>query len=121
MATGVEPEVIGKPGRALFDAAVKRTGAQRALVIGDRLDTDIAGANAAGLASLLVLTGVSGPDDLLAAPPEHRPTYVGHDLSALRGPSSPIATENSVGDGLDDLRARTRSAWDSASTLRRDF
>ena len=120
MATGAEPEVIGKPGRALFDAAVKRTGAQRALVIGDRLDTDIAGANAAGLASLLVLTGVSGPDDLLAAPPEHRPTYVGHDLSALRGPSSPIATENAVGDGLDDLRARTRSAWDSASTSRRD-
>ena len=65
----------------------ERTGAQRALVIGDRLDTDIAGANAAGLPSLLVLTGVSGPDDLLAAPPEQRPTYVGHDLSALRGPA----------------------------------
>ena len=120
MAAGVEPEVIGKPGRALFDAAVRRAGAQRALVIGDRLDTDIAGANAAGLASLLVLTGVSGRDDLLAAPPEHRPTYVGHDLSALAGPAVPILGAGHVGDGLDDLREHVRAAWGSASTPRRD-
>jgi HAD superfamily hydrolase (TIGR01450 family) len=111
MATGVEPEVVGKPGRALFDAAVRRTAAQRPLVIGDRLDTDIAGANAAGLDSLLVLTGVSGPDDLLAAAPERRPTYVGRDLSALRGPCAPIAGDVPAGDGLDDLRARVRESW----------
>jgi len=120
MATGVEPEVVGKPGRALFDAAVDRTGAKRALVIGDRLDTDIAGANAAGLPSLLVLTGVSSADDLLAAPPEHRPTYVGTDLSALLGPVAPIVGEVPAGDGLDDLRARVRAAWDSPSRPRRD-
>jgi len=120
MATGVEPEVIGKPGRALFDAAVRSTAAHRALVIGDRLDTDIAGANAAGLASLLVLTGVSSADDLTAAAPQHRPTYVGADLSALRGPVTPIAGDGHAGDGLDELRERARASWDSASTTRRD-
>jgi len=120
MATGAEPEVIGKPGRALFDAAVDRTGAQRALVVGDRLDTDIAGANAAGLPSLLVLTGVSGPDDLIEAPPGHRPTYVGTDLSALLGPVAPIEGTRPAGDGLDDLRRRARAAWDSPSRPRRD-
>ena len=111
MAAGAEPEVVGKPGRALFDAAVRRTGAARALVIGDRLDTDIAGANAAGLDSLLVLTGVSGPDDLLKAAPEHRPTYVGRDLSALLGPLAPITGEGRADDGLDDLRGRARASW----------
>ena len=116
MATGVEPEVIGKPGRSLFDAAVRRTGAQRALVIGDRLDTDIAGANAAGLASLLVLTGVSGPDDLVAASPAQRPTYVGRDLSALSGPAVAIDTPGQAGDGLDELRAHARAAWGCPST-----
>ena len=111
MATGVQPEVVGKPGRALFDAAVRRTGATRPLVIGDRLDTDIAGANAAGLDSLLVLTGVSGPDELVAAPPDHRPTFVGRDLSALVGPPTRILEETEAGDGLDDLRKIARAAW----------
>jgi HAD superfamily hydrolase (TIGR01450 family) len=118
IAAGAQPEVVGKPGRALFDAAVRRTGAQHALVIGDRLDTDIAGANAADLNSLLVLTGVSGPDDLLAAPPECRPTYVGKDLSALRGPLNPITAGGQSDDGLDDLRDRVRAAWDSSSRTR---
>ena len=56
-----EPYVIGKPGPALFHAAISLLGADPAqtLTIGDRLDTDIAGARAAGLPSLLVLTGVT--------------------------------------------------------------
>jgi 4-nitrophenyl phosphatase len=56
-----EPYVIGKPGPALFEASISILGAEssRTLTIGDRLDTDIAGARAAGLASALVLTGVS--------------------------------------------------------------
>ena len=53
------------------------------LVIGDRLDTDIAGANAAGLPSLLVLTGVSTAADMVRADAEERPTYVGADLRSL--------------------------------------
>ena len=121
MATGAAPEVIGKPGRALFDAAVRRAGAQRPLVVGDRLDTDIAGANAAGLASLLVLTGVSTAQDLLAAPVEHRPTYVGRDLTVLRQPAAPILGASTIGDGLDDLRTQAKAAWGSASTGPRDL
>jgi 4-nitrophenyl phosphatase len=62
----VEPYVIGKPGPALFEASISILGADaaRTLTIGDRLDTDIAGAKAAGLASALVLTGVSTSETL---------------------------------------------------------
>src|SRR4051794_38601680 len=85
-ATGLEPEVVGKPEKGVFDTAAARTGGSAPLMIGDRLDTDIAGARAAGLPTLLVLTGVARPRDLLAAPPEQRPTYVGRDLRALLQP-----------------------------------
>lgn len=82
-ATGLEPEVVGKPERGVFEAAAAQTGGASPLMVGDRLDTDIAGARAAGLPALLVLTGVAGARDLLAAPPEQRPSYVGVDLRAL--------------------------------------
>lgn len=85
-ATDRTPVVAGKPGRALFDHAVGRTRARTPLVVGDRLDTDIAGASAAGLDSLLVLSGVSSPGDLLAAAPANRPRYVSADLSGLFAP-----------------------------------
>ncbi|MEJ3748042.1 HAD-IIA family hydrolase [Actinomycetes bacterium KLBMP 9797] len=75
--------VVGKPEPALFATAARLTGARRPLVVGDRLDTDIEGANRASMDSLLVLTGVSGAAELLAAPPERRPTYVAADLSGL--------------------------------------
>jgi glycerol-1-phosphatase len=125
MAADVQPEVVGKPGRSLFDAAVRLARSRRPLVVGDRLDTDIAGANAAGLPSLLVLTGVSRPEDVPAAPPQNRPTFVGRDLSALAGPAVPIlgdpsAGDSLVGDGLDQLRTECRKMWDSASTPPRD-
>lgn len=62
----VEPFVIGKPGPTMFHAAIQILGADpsRTLTIGDRLDTDIAGARAAGLASVLVLTGVTTQEAL---------------------------------------------------------
>lgn len=82
-ATGAEPLVAGKPEPWLFTEAVRRTGAERPLMIGDRLDTDMAGAHAAGLPSLAVLTGVSGPADILSAVEAERPTYIGADLGAL--------------------------------------
>jgi glycerol 3-phosphatase-2 len=83
-ALGREPDVVvGKPEPGLFATAARRVGAQRPLVVGDRLDTDIEGANRAGMDSLLVLTGVSGPRDLLTAPPERRPTHVAADLAGL--------------------------------------
>lgn len=82
-ATGVDPLVAGKPEPGMFEVAVERVGARRPLVIGDRLDTDIAGANRAGMPSLLVLTGVSTIEDALRATPLERPTAVLPDLSAL--------------------------------------
>ena len=84
--TGVEPEVAGKPHRPLLDEAVRRTGARSPLMVGDRLDTDIEGARAAGLDSLLVLTGVTDLALLVAAPPHQRPTYLSSTLAGLAQP-----------------------------------
>ncbi|MEU4564753.1 HAD-IIA family hydrolase [Actinoplanes sp. NPDC023936] len=82
-----EPDVVvGKPQPGLFTTAATLSGADRPLAVGDRLDTDIQGAVGAGMDSLLVLTGVSGPADLLAAAPERRPTFVAADLSGLFRP-----------------------------------
>jgi HAD superfamily hydrolase (TIGR01450 family) len=83
LSTGREPQVAGKPGPALLQEAARRTGAQRPLMIGDRLDTDIEGGRAAGMATLLVLTGISDGTELLAAPPRLRPDYVAADLDGL--------------------------------------
>jgi HAD superfamily hydrolase (TIGR01450 family) len=79
----VEPVVAGKPARPLLEETVRRVGGQRPLMIGDRLDTDIRGAHEAGVDSLLVLTGVTGLPELVAARPDERPTYVGPDLAVL--------------------------------------
>jgi HAD superfamily hydrolase (TIGR01450 family) len=58
--------VVGKPSPAAFEVALDTLGlpANRVLMIGDRLDTDIAGAKAAGLDSALVLSGVDSLDDI---------------------------------------------------------
>jgi hypothetical protein len=82
-ATGLRPEVIGKPEPALFEAALAGLGPSQSLVVGDRLDTDIVGANKVGLHSLLVLSGVSRPRDLVLAGAPARPCYLGRDLQAL--------------------------------------
>jgi 4-nitrophenyl phosphatase len=65
-ASGVRAHAVGKPAPELFRAALDHAGAapERTLVLGDRLETDIAGAAAAGLPSALVLTGVTTTDDL---------------------------------------------------------
>ena len=82
-ATGVTPPAAGKPEPGMFLLAAKRAGAQRPLVVGDRLDTDLKGARAAGIPGLLVLTGVSDVREALLAPPEHRPSFIGADLRSL--------------------------------------
>ncbi len=82
-ATGVEPLVAGKPEPPLMLESVERTGAQTPLVVGDRLDTDIEGATRTGIASLLVLTGVTHWPDLFGVGAPHRPTYLDHDLRGL--------------------------------------
>ena len=91
--------VVGKPQPGLFTTAASRSGARRPLTVGDRLDTDIEGAVRAGQDSLLVLTGVSGPADLLAAPEQQRPTYVAADLSALFGSPEAARIATGAGDG----------------------
>src|SRR5439155_16185437 len=63
--TGATPTIVGKPGRPLFEAAAEAVGASRPLVVGDRLDTDVAGAAAMGWESLLVLSGASRPGGLI--------------------------------------------------------
>ncbi len=81
-ATGRRPDAVaGKPETPLHDEAVRRTGARRPIVVGDRLDTDIEGANNAGVPSLLVLTGVAGPAGLVQARAGLRPTYVSTGLA----------------------------------------
>ena len=94
-ATGRRPRVAGKPNRPLLDTALGRSGGTRPLVVGDRLDTDIEAGVAAGMPSLLVLTGVATAADLLAAPPAQRPTHVALDLRGL------IDAERVVALGVD--------------------
>ena len=91
--TGLEPVVAGKPDPALHLESVARVQAQRPLVVGDRLDTDVLGAVRGGADSLLVLTGVTDLPGLLAAPVGLRPTYVATDLSALGRPQPPVVVE----------------------------
>ena len=76
---GVNPVVAGKPQRPLMDETVRRVGGERPLMVGDRLDTDIEGANAIGAPSLLVLTGVTWLEELVTAGPALRPTYISPD------------------------------------------
>ena len=86
-ATGQYPvAVAGKPEAPLYDLAVDRLGSspERTLAVGDRLDTDVAGARAAGLGSAWVLTGVDRPSDLLTT--DLSPTFVVARLADLLQP-----------------------------------
>jgi glycerol 3-phosphatase-2 len=136
-ATGVQPEVAGKPQPTLFLQAQKRYGASRPLVVGDRLDTDLEGARAAELDGLLVLTGVHRVAELLAATPQTRPHLIARDLNGLLEPH-PVVEQTDEGwtvnqacvqanqsglqvvrpgnDGLDLLRAGCAAAWDYADS-----
>jgi glycerol-1-phosphatase len=131
-----EPVVAGKPAPPMHRETIIRTGARRPLVVGDRLDTDIEGAHAGGVDSLLVLTGVTDPVTLLAARPDHRPTYVAADLRGLLVPQPAVVREGDgfacggwhavaraaeltltrpkttgTGDAVDGLRALCAAAW----------
>jgi len=82
-ATGVTPDSAGKPEPTMYHMAVERAGARQALVVGDRLDTDLAGARSGGFVGLHVLTGVSSARDDVLARPGERPHLIGADLRAL--------------------------------------
>ena len=81
--TGVKPTVIGKPGPKMFELAMASMGssADNTAMLGDRLDTDIEGAAAVGMASILVLTGVSTAEDLRRS--DVQPGLVVRDLPEL--------------------------------------
>jgi hypothetical protein len=85
-ATGAEPVSTGKPDPTMHRESVERSKAERPIVVGDRLDTDIEGANAVGCASLLVFSGVTTPAELLSAREELRPTYLAEDVGGLLQP-----------------------------------
>lgn len=82
-ATGKSPLVAGKPEAALFETAARHSGVEHALVVGDRLDTDILGGNRAGMATVLVLTGVDSVQTALAARVDERPDYMIRSLGEI--------------------------------------
>ena len=87
LAVGRLATFAGKPEVPMFDIALERYAPHgKALMIGDRLDTDVLGANRAGIASALVLTGIDSPKELYAADPTNAPTYVFEDLRQLLEP-----------------------------------
>lgn len=85
-ATGVRPHSAGKPEAEMFHDAALRMGSRVPLAVGDRLNTDIAGGNAAGMDTLHVMTGVSGHHALVAAVPAERPSLIATDLRDLYSP-----------------------------------
>jgi glycerol-1-phosphatase len=92
-AVAVEPVVVGKPHTPLYDLSVSVLGTSldRTLAIGDRLDTDIAGANAAGIDALFVFGGVHGWADVAGAGRLARPRFVATDLRCLHlGYAEPV-------------------------------
>jgi HAD superfamily hydrolase (TIGR01450 family) len=130
-ATHQTPLVAGKPEAPLFHAAAKRLGAERPLVVGDRLDTDILGGNRAGFATVAVLTGVDTRETILAARTDERPGFLINDLTGLYQPYPAVENDGGVfrcggstasanGDGvqitgskesLDSWRAACAAWW----------
>lgn len=133
-ATGVQPVSAGKPEPTMYDMAVQRSGAGRALVIGDRLDTDLAGARSGGYDGLHVLTGVNSARDAVLAPDYLRPHYIAADLRGLsqthpapqrreegwwdvRGAVARVTDQHlelsgTSEDPLDVVRASASAVWD---------
>ncbi len=76
---------FGKPDPAMVEAVLAELGLRlsQALMVGDRLDTDIAMAVAAGMDSAVVLTGETSPEAIAALPPARRPTWVVERLDQL--------------------------------------
>lgn len=133
--TGVDPAVAGKPAPPLLEETVRRVGGRRPLMVGDRLDTDIEGAHAVDCDSLLVLTGVTGLAELVAAAPGLRPTYLAPDLAGLlTAHSAPVEQDgwraggwcarveggrllvDGTGEAADWWRAVAAAAWAELDT-----
>ena len=132
-ASGRDPVVAGKPEPPMHAEAVARTSAQRPLVVGDRLDTDIEGANRADVPSLLVLSGVTDAADVVLATEPFRPAYLSRDLGGLhathpgteregvdavcggfraRVEAGRLVVSGEGPDRLDAVRAACAAAWE---------
>lgn len=139
-AVGRLPLVAGKPEVPIFDEARERFGATKPVFIGDRLDTDILGANNAGMDAIHVLTGVDRAKQLIAADANCRPRYILEDLRGLHLPYPPTAFSRrrdtatvgsavvriagsavevvDAGDGgIDLLRAACAVIWESGRAI----
>jgi ribonucleotide monophosphatase NagD (HAD superfamily) len=81
-ATDREAKIVGKPDPQMFRTALDRLGPGRTLVIGDRIDSDLSGAAAAGLDAAIVLTGVSTRSEAEAAR-DPEPVAIGEHLHEL--------------------------------------
>ena len=113
-AAGRRPDAVaGKPEPPLLREAISRCRAERPLMVGDRLDTDIAAGWRIGIPTLLVLTGVTEPEEVLRASVADRPTYLGADLRVLLEPY-PEIIEGAPGVA----HARTAECRDSTVVLR---
>lgn len=118
-AAGRPPDdIAGKPHPALMQASIDRTQARSPLAVGDRLDTDIAGAARAGIPSLLVLTGIADVASLLSAVPEERPDFIGADLMALTRQPAPISGPQGPRAEGKVMRLGPACAWVEAREVR---
>ncbi len=122
-ATGVRPEVAGKPEPALFETVAAAIGPGPYLMVGDRADTDLDGAHRLGWATALVLSGVVAAADLpdLAIAPDHLLADVGGLLDPP-GPAIRQATPADTQAAAALLAAHrgphaTRGAAEPAATL----
>ncbi len=136
-AVGRLATVAGKPEVPIFEEALARFGAKHPLFLGDRLDTDILGANRAGIPSALVLTGIDRPKHVLAAPAGSQPTYILADLRGLHEPYPQATVRDGVvtvgdakvriegpdvrilatGEPIDLLRAGAKAIWDTGRAI----
>jgi glycerol 3-phosphatase-2 len=116
-ATGCDPLVVGKPHAPLYQLCAQRLGREPAqvLAVGDRLDTDVAGAVEAGMDSVLVLTGVDSVSSLAVAPRSMRPTYLVEDLRSLSEPYVAAETDYTWWVCGGDRRRLVDGAWDVAT------
>lgn len=102
------PVFAGKPETPIFETAFARFGTRKALMIGDRLDTDIKGARAAGIPALHVLTGVDRPKQLVAASADMRPDFIVASLAELGQPypTTEVAADGTAKVGTARVRMR---------------
>ena len=137
-AVGILPDFAGKPFRPIFDQALEQLGISKPLMIGDRIDTDIRGAQQAGMDSAAVLTGIATKKELIGAKPEDRPTFIFDDMRGIfedypkikqtrRGVKCGKSQVEKLGnkivlvsgdpDSIDTLRAATQLIWNCGTPI----